>query len=666
MTSHRPSSATRTILFILAVCAALLSGCQSNGAMTTIPFPAATDAPLPAQTTTRLSRAESMQALTPWISYTNGNDVSKIITGPDGSLWTAGRGGVVMWSAGDKTYKKYTASNGLPENDITALAFGPDHKLWAGTHDGQLAFLDAGKWTTLDPKIADTISDLAVATDGTVWAGTNTGVHGFDGTSWQVYTTAQGLLENNVLSLEVASNGTLWAATKGGVSSFHNGVWLSHLFDERPLVNAITEAPDHSFWFGAERFVIHFDGQTWTRYALGEEAGTILAIAASPQGVIWLATTRLGLLAFDPARQTLADYNNLNAASLSLGPDGSLWLGDYFSGLSHLTATGLETFTTQDANISNSVNALAAAPDGTLWAASTKGVAKYDGQAWASFTTHDGLLNDGVLAVAITPDNTPWFGTEQGLSHFDGTTWINFTTQNGLVDKRAGTAQVTADGTVWLATKSGLSWYNGQGWNSAIPLESFADSTITRAIAAGPDGAVWIGTKNGVARFDGQRWVPISFPFRGTISSLAISTQGSLWIGTLESGIYYIDGSLWNSIPKDVVQSLAITPEGLSYTINDLVGSGQGLNVQGQFLFGYTREQGLPGSQINAIRIDSDGNPWIATEGGVAHLTPTGWVTYQAKDGLGDQTIQALTIDPSGNIWAGTALGGLAELILQQ
>jgi ligand-binding sensor domain-containing protein len=59
------------------------------------------------------------------------------------------------------------------------------------------------------------------------------------------------------------------------------------------------------------------------------------------------------------------------------------------------------------------------APDGALWfGTGWSGVSRFDGETWTSFTTDDGLVSNGVHSIAVAPDGALWFGTAGGVSRY--------------------------------------------------------------------------------------------------------------------------------------------------------------------------------------------------------------------------------------------------------
>ncbi len=67
------------------------------------------------------------------------------------------------------------------------------------------------------------------------------------------------------------------------------------------------------------------------------------------------------------------------------------------------------------------VTALAVAPNGDVWVGHHfVGVSRWDGVRWRTYTEEDGLPQDSVWAIAVGPDGVVWIGTEgEGLWRFE-------------------------------------------------------------------------------------------------------------------------------------------------------------------------------------------------------------------------------------------------------
>jgi ligand-binding sensor domain-containing protein len=129
--------------------------------------------------------------------------------------------------------------------------------------------------------------------------------------------------------------------------------------------------------------------------------------------------------------------------------------------------------------------------------------------------------------------------------------------------------------------REGKSDYVIRTWGQAdgLPRNS------VHLIAQTPDGFLWLGTSAGLARFDGTQFKIFS-PYTtpavpvGTIKSLFVDSQGSLWIG-----------SLWGGIAK--MQNQTISKIDVSQ-----------VNAHG----------------IQSFAEDREGRIWVGSEGGLFYL----------------------------------------------
>ena len=96
---------------------------------------------------------------------------------------------------------------------------------------------------------------------------------------------------------------------------------------------------------------------------------------------------------------------------------------------------------------------LASTRDGSVWAIvpSTEGtsVARSDGSGWRIFDASDGLRD--AYSIAAAPDGTVWATTSAGLARFDGTAWTTVVRGLLFVD-----VDVAPDGTVWVTGDFGV------------------------------------------------------------------------------------------------------------------------------------------------------------------------------------------------------------------
>ena len=148
------------------------------------------------------------------------------------------------------------------------------------------------------------------------------------------------------------------------------------------------------------------------------------------------------------------------------------------------------------------------------------------------------------------------------------------------------------------------------------------------------------------------------------IDSIYIDPEGSLWLGTEDSGLCrFKDGifmpySIREGLSNNMVRTVYVTPEGVIW----MGTSGGGVNVlkDGKFSVIDTKK-GLSGNVIRSLCLDSRGDMWVGTiDNGLNRINrDTGEITiYGSAEGLTDNRVKSLLEDRDGNIWIGTQ-GGL-------
>ncbi|HTX93107.1 MAG TPA: two-component regulator propeller domain-containing protein [Anaerolineales bacterium] len=590
---------------------------------------------------------------THWVSYTNIDDAAQIALDPTGNIWTAGQGGVVRWDSQNKTYQIFTTSDGLPENYVTALAVAPDNKIWVGTHSGYIAEYDGNSWTTIKRKPGDIISCLAIAPDGAVWIGTNRGIDKFDGKNWNTYTTQQGILDNYIQSIAVTSTGKVWLGMIGGVSSFDGTIWKNKRLEKGKSVSGIIEAPDKTVWFESGDALVHFDGRQWKTFVTKGAFGSASSLAISPNGEVWLAGLGSGLVRFDENELRFIEYPIPDILCMAFSEDGALWLGGYRWGILHFNGKALDSYKAQDEPIGNSIISGAAASDGSLWFGTDQGASRFDGEHWKNYTTADGLSNNIVLSIAAAPDGAMWFGTEDGISTFNKGSWRSYKGKDGLTDRRILALAVTPDGTVWANSQTSLFRLDGDLWTAILPPASESIQTIGTRI----DGGMWIATTNGLSGFDGQNWISIVLPVRAPILHIVQTGNRDLWIETMESGLFFISGQLWDQVSPENTQVITLDSDGLVKTSN---ASGNS-TLNGRLWAVYGLGNGIPGNEIRAIAPGQDDNVWVVTDQGIFRPTDESWTNYSGPIMVGPDRFSPIVVDQQGSIWIGIPLGGLAK-----
>ena len=172
-------------------------------------------------------------------------------------------------------------------------------------------------------------------------------------------------------------------------------------------------------------------------------------------------------------------------------------------------------------------------------------------------------------------------------------------------------------------------------------------SSVT-AMAQDVDGVLWIGTLDGAASFDGRDITPVpavaGAPLRGVIGTIVSRKKGGVYIAS-PAGVHIYDNRSWHLVPtRRAATTLAETTDGTLW-MNDLDGAVWSLH-------GDTWRQENTGVAALALAASPDGSLWIATENNAINLR-SGRVAGPPLPARPSTMIVA----HDGRVWVGTLAG---------
>jgi ligand-binding sensor domain-containing protein len=120
------------------------------------------------------------------------------------------------------------------------------------------------------------------------------------------------------------------------------------------------------------------------------------------------------------------------ATTLWVGTQQGLWkINKANSKVEYLTAENSQL-------PSNNITGLCIGANNRVYAATDKGVLRYDGYAYQNITTdNSNLPTDNITAIAADTDGNLWIGTDKGLVIMQGFKMHTFTTQNSVLSYNA-------------------------------------------------------------------------------------------------------------------------------------------------------------------------------------------------------------------------------------
>ncbi len=597
------------------------------------------------------------------------NTVHSIMQDSYGFMWFG------TWEGLNKfdgySFTVWDEKNGLSHQTVQALAEDHDGLVWIGTDDGLNVYDRKTDQITVfrhdhrspNSLVHNSVRTISVDKQGNVWVGTNRGISVFNREQQRFENykhdarDSRSLISNWINDIYCDHEGNIWIGTYKGLE----------LYDRET----------NSF--------IHFNRSTgWDNIALLP----VQAITGHQQQAgLWISNTE-GLFYIDMAlkkaeRIALEQYHpmvdkGIRLEHLQFDEQGLLWIGTSRNGVilyDHLRQkiTLLQNDKGNPLSLSNDqVYSLYADASGLVWVGTFSGLNKYDPNA-SKFRHHKQdlghqfpLLSDVVFTFFEESDGTIFVGTEKGISLFDPIhqRFDLLRDANGqptpIVKGLVRKIHKDRNGIFWVSTTGGLVRYDPitketLSYRADAAPGNTLISNFVRSIAEDDEGILWVGTELGLCRFDPHKETfscfqheegnPRSLP-HNIIYDLRFDNSGKLWIAT-GGGICWFDPVRQQFIPA-VHDAARVLTAGQLRVASILEGEngifwagtmGGGLmqynSRTGQYRF-FTKEDGLPNNVVYTLLNDRQGNLWLPTNRGLVrfNIANESFVTYGIQDGV--------------------------------
>lgn len=265
-------------------------------------------------------------------------------------------------------------------------------------------------------------------------------------------------------------------------------------------------------------------------------------------------------------------------------------------------------FSTEDGLPSMNVSRLVISEDGSIYADTENGAARFNGEEFVAANESPvglwgldpaSLFIEGggdIFAVTTKAPGHVAAGAENGLYYSvnDGRNWTQLFPHDdrgrSWAPRNVKAVGFDADGDLWFGSHQGAGVWDGESWTLFEGEDGLPFNDFTCLDASG-DG-VWFGTTIGAIYFDGEdfayrqgmRWLP-----HDQVNDLAVESDGTVWFAT-PNGVGLIDR---------VPMTLADKAEMYHYELEEYI-----MRTE----YGYTSEVGLgaPGDRSEIIYSDSD------------------------------------------------------------
>jgi signal transduction histidine kinase/ligand-binding sensor domain-containing protein len=233
-------------------------------------------------------------------------------------------------------FVSYGAAEGLPPQvSILSIACDPDGTVWCGTSFGGFYRFDRRRFQKVDGA-PSFIMQMNAGRRGGVWlALRELGALRFDGARFAPVAGSRDQLSERINGIFEDSNGTIWMSTPRGLERHtEGGMVVFTTVDGLPdnEVNSMGEYPDGVMWFGTGSGLARFDGTRFVSFS--KEQGQLPSnhvqnLFWDSRGLLWVGTD-LGVARYDGTTWSRLDQSDgLPGPSVSsIGEDaaGDIWL----------------------------------------------------------------------------------------------------------------------------------------------------------------------------------------------------------------------------------------------------------------------------------------------------------------------------------------------------
>jgi ligand-binding sensor domain-containing protein/signal transduction histidine kinase len=332
----------------------------------------------------------------------------------------------------------------------------------------------------------------------------------------------------------------------------------------------------------------------------------------------------------------------------------------------------------RDGDIPSRVFPMAQTKDGYLWIGTTAGVLRFDGVRFVPLAAPDGtqLPSPFVSSLAADSDGSLWIGTLAGLARWSDGQLATFPNDT----RGASTLLIDSVGTLWFSSRQPAQATRGppsvcrisgnavQCYGKAEGLDLGADICCVGSLVQDADGSLLVSTEQAVVR-----WKPgeastssvhaakVGAGIPG-VMVLARGADDQVWVGVDARG----PGLGLNRLEQGALKPLVSPVDGSAYAVQALFVDRAGTvwigtlddgiyRLRGDRIDHFKASDGLSGDGVYSFYEDREGNLWVSTSEGIDRFRDLSVATFTRREGLSVDEVDAVMAARDGRIWIGSA-----------
>ena len=544
----------------------------------------------------------------------------------------------------------WSDTNGLSSNRILDVLQDGTGYIWLASYDGLIRFdgetftefteAEHG-FTGMSPRV------LCEDAYSTLWVGTNdSGLYAYQNKIFKRYAEENGLPNLSIRAIKFDKDNVLWVGTADGLARMEKNGRFS------PILNEYNKS------LGIITFILPVKDRIY--------------VGSNIQGITVIQNEKIVRLPYLDAIQ------GYTFSAAYFDSDNILWLGTKDGKIIKIKEEKDIEFIDAEYLKGMSINEFLRTVNGTMYAATNRGIVTLKTGRPEIFSEENGLPNNIVSCLCQDFEENLWVGMERGgVGKFSKGKFLDLTSAESLPPTAANSVLEDADKNIWIAKDDGIVCLKSSMLPStrARQIDSLIEklhAARVRQIREEADGTLFFATysDNGLLIFrkdgsvqtlskkDGLPNNRVRFSYR--------SSDNLLWIGTTAGPAVYFDGKVTPFTQEDGLPNLFIlcaeesrsgkmwlgTDGGGAVVLTAGFSDGKPV-IKTEYVF--TKDTGLHGNIILRIIEDMENNIWLCTNEGLT-LYKNGEFYYANKAfGAGAISVFNIVQDTMGNLWIVTA-----------
>ena len=458
----------------------------------------------------------------------------------NGNLWVSTLGSSAFKISSNNEVQSYSDGNNWKYNFST---FHPEEGVvWFLAHKGLFelkdGFISEKKLKVFgnkSPYFHSCIRDK----NGTIWLGTKKGLVRIENGREKLFTTKNGLANDEVWKIFEDIEENIWITTKqNGVSKFS-----SELFE---LTNVDFGLPDNyvqtifvdskgNEWIGTKQGSVFLNRDTSFTLDHGSSKSHKICDIKEDNGNVYFVS-HAGMQCFN--QNGISDYRMdsdslFTAYCLVIDENGPLLGG--ILGLGRIRNEKI-ILSNDEFNFPNTtVHTILKDTEDTYWFGTDEGLLQYKDSTLTKYGKKFGIANNKVRSIIQGPEGNIWVGSSDGIFYIRKENIRHFTVEEGLSSNTVYSMIFDREGSLWVGHQKGIDklLINDSKIDSIRHYNSgrgfMANTCNNNAIALSANGNILIGTDQGVLKYNKEFDQFNNFETLTTITDIKLFSQPTDW-----------------------------------------------------------------------------------------------------------------------------------------